>query len=108
VLDDARKILEKEFIGIDEFIDRVLDSLSNLHLFPQLQERPVIINLWGLTGVGKTAMVLRPAELLEVDKRTFRYHMGNKSDLSPNLKSILYDLFANLEIPSMLPRSRHS
>jgi hypothetical protein len=108
VLDDAREILDKEFISVDEFIDQVLDSLSNWYLFPQLQEQPVIINLWGLTGVDKTAMVLRLAELLEFDKRTFRYDMGNKSDSSPSLKSILHDLLAHLEILSTLPRSRHS
>lgn len=45
-----RSTLKAEFVGIDIVIDGVIESLSNWFLFPFLQERPVIINLWGMNG----------------------------------------------------------
>ncbi|MCB0472773.1 MAG: hypothetical protein KDC56_06915, partial [Flavobacteriaceae bacterium] len=50
ILDNTKQILKKEFIGIDHIIDEVVDAISSWYLFPDFQEKPVIINLWGLTG----------------------------------------------------------
>ena len=33
-----------------------------------MNDRPVIVNLWGLTGTGKTSLVNRLIELLEINK----------------------------------------
>lgn len=78
VLEKTRVQLKLEFVGIDGVIDRVLDSLSAWWIFPYLQERPVVLNLWGLTGVGKTSLVKRITELLDFDKRYFHFDLGNK------------------------------
>lgn len=49
--------LKQELLGIDDVIDRVIDTLRAWYVMPQLIERPVIICLWGLTGTGKTQLV---------------------------------------------------
>lgn len=64
-LNQIKVQLKTEFFGLDHIIDDVIDSLRVWYIFPQLIIRPVIINLWGLTGVGKTQLVRRIAELLE-------------------------------------------
>ena len=56
-LTTLKRKLKKKFIGIDESIDQVISSLSTWYLVPEVIDRPVIINLWGMTGVGKTEMV---------------------------------------------------
>jgi ATP-dependent Lon protease len=71
LLQVSRDILKKEFVGIDTVIDKVIDSISTWFIFPELQETPVIINLWGMTGVGKTALIIRLSYLLEFDKKFF-------------------------------------
>ena len=58
LLENAGKILKGEFVGIDIVIDKVIDSLNTWFLFPELQDKPVVINLWGMTGVGKTALII--------------------------------------------------
>jgi hypothetical protein len=48
--------LKKDFIGLEKIIDEVIDLLMPWFLFPDAQLRPTIINMWGLTGSGKTAI----------------------------------------------------
>ncbi len=70
-LQNARRILKEEFVGIDPQIDRVIDTISTWYLLPEAQERPLIINLWGMTGVGKTSLIRRLIDLIE-----FRHAYG--------------------------------
>lgn len=57
-------------------IDRVIDAIRSWYLLPSLQSRPLAVNLWGLTGTGKTSLVLRLVELLGLRDRTFRFDLG--------------------------------
>lgn len=68
LIDNAIVQLKKEFIGIDYQIDTVMDNLRTWFLFPELQERPMIINLFGMSGCGKTQLVKRISELLHIEK----------------------------------------
>ena len=68
LIDDAIVQLKKEFVGIDYQIDTVMDNLRAWFLFPELQERPMIINLFGMSGCGKTQLVKRISELLQIER----------------------------------------
>ena len=61
--------LKEEFIGIDEIIDGVISYLSVWYLMPELLTRPIIINLWGMTGVGKTDLVRKLVKYLGFQDR---------------------------------------
>lgn len=63
-LADAAAQLKAELFGIDEVIDRVIDSVRAWYVLPQCITRPVIVCLWGLTGTGKTQLTRRLAQLL--------------------------------------------
>jgi cell division protease FtsH len=65
ILENAKAQLKREFIGIDSIIDEIIRQVSPWYLFPELIEKPYVINLWGMTGVGKTALVRRIIDLLE-------------------------------------------
>lgn len=67
-LSQVKAQLKKEFIGIDEVIDKVIESITSWYLIPEMNDRLVIVNLWGLTGTGKTSLVNRLIELLEINK----------------------------------------
>lgn len=64
-LKEVNKILKNEFVGLDDIIDEVCSLIETWYLFPDGQTRPTIINLWGMTGTGKTSLVIRLFELLE-------------------------------------------
>ena len=63
-LEHIKSELKKDFFGIDDVIDRIVDSLECWYLLPEAIVFPVIVNLWGLTGVGKTDLVRKLAVLL--------------------------------------------
>ena len=67
-LEEARKILKSEFIGIDKIIDQLIQSVTPWYVTPEILERPLVISLWGITGTGKTSIVKRLFEILEISR----------------------------------------
>ena len=78
VLENARKVLKQEFIGIDKIIDEIINNVSSWYFLPGLQEKPVVVNLWGLTGVGKTSLVNRLVKLIDFETSFYRFDLGEK------------------------------
>lgn len=76
LLNQAVIDLKKEFVGIDNVIDQIAGAITSWFYFPDMQDRPVIINLWGLTGIGKTSLVKRLATLLGFTEHYFRFDLG--------------------------------
>jgi hypothetical protein len=92
ILNQARTTLKQEFIGIDNIIDNVHDAVSSWYLFPDMLEKPIVINLWGLTGVGKSALVKRIAQLLHFEEKFFPFDLGDESSKSWMIKTQLENL----------------
>jgi hypothetical protein len=57
ILEKAKSNLKAKFIGIDDIIDQLFEYLHIWYLMPQILMRPIILNLWGMTGVGKTDLI---------------------------------------------------
>lgn len=68
IVDNAIIQLKKEFIGIDEQIDLIMSNVRVWFLYPQLQSSPCVVNIFGMTGCGKSSLVKRIAELLDIEK----------------------------------------
>ena len=86
ILNAAVTQLNKEFIGLSGIIDEMVDLLLPWWLFPEHQLRPCIINLWGMTGSGKTALVKRFAQLINYQQMLLRFDMGEFGGTSTMLK----------------------
>src|SRR6056297_3773786 len=93
VLEKAEKTLKTEFVGINHVIDKIFEWIGPWYLFPNIQETPLVINLWGMTGVGKSSLVNRLVELLDFSNSRYRFDMGEISkDSNLNVKNQLKDL----------------
>jgi hypothetical protein len=68
-LENTRIELKAHFVGIDETIDDLLDYIQIWYLMPEILSRPIIVNLWGMTGVGKTDLVRRLIKCLNFQDR---------------------------------------
>ena len=66
-IDLLNKYLKSRFFGIDRVIDEICDKIKAWYFVPESMIRPQVINLWGMTGVGKTQIVRDIAEFLAKD-----------------------------------------
>jgi cell division protease FtsH len=93
-LENIQAILKTEFVGIDDVIDKVVNNVRSWYTMSFIQERPSVINLWGLTGVGKTSLILRLMELIGYSDMTFRLDLGEKEG-GMSFRNSLADLCEN-------------
>ena len=78
VLKEASRELKKHFVGLDAIIDKIIKDIETWFVMPELLTRPVIICLWGPTGVGKTDLVRRLVKLLHFSNRYCEIELTNK------------------------------
>ncbi|MFN0214361.1 MAG: AAA family ATPase [Saprospiraceae bacterium] len=76
-LEIIRVRLKQDFVGIDEIIDSLLDYIQVWYLMPEVLTRPIIVCLWGMTGVGKTDLVRRLVQHLDFQERFAEVELGN-------------------------------
>lgn len=95
ILDNAVDQLKKEFVGIDCVIDQIASTINSWFFFPEIQDRPVIINLWGLTGIGKTSLIKRLAELIGYTEHYFRFDLGECSGRYFDIQDSFKDIYEN-------------
>ena len=82
IVDNAIIILKKEFVGIDKQIDEIMDNVRTWYIYPQLQVRPLVVNLFGMSGIGKTSLVKRISQLLDIEKDYVYFNFASISESS--------------------------
>jgi len=101
LLREIKAKLKEEFFGINDVIDKLVDSIEGWYIIPDIQTKPLVINLWGMTGIGKTSLVRRLVELLNLTNSLFLFDIGERSNYSRS------DIRARLEeIYEMKPDHR--
>jgi len=101
-LEFVKKELKKKFIGIDEVIDKIIDIINLWYLTPELQFKPLIVNLWGITGVGKTDLVRTLVKLLEFTDKFIEIQMDMELGYSKTIESYLEDSDFETREPGIL------
>jgi len=84
ILESAKSELKKEFVGLNDIIDEVVDLIEPWYLFPNGQIRPTIVNLWGMTGVGKTSLVKRLFHHLDLTDSLYKFDVGDYASQDNN------------------------
>lgn len=92
ILNNTKIELRKEFVGLDDVIDELIDGIQSWYLFPEGQIRPIVLNLWGLTGVGKTSLIQALFKHLKMDDVLYKFNVGDYSGQDENR---LAHLFSN-------------
>ena len=82
IVDNAIAVLKTEFVGIDKQIDEIMDNVRTWYIYPQLQVRPLVVNLFGMSGIGKTSLVKRISELLDIEKDYIYFNFASISEQS--------------------------
>jgi hypothetical protein len=100
-LEATRADLKAYFVGIDEIIDDLLDYIQIWYLMPEILSRPIIVNLWGMTGVGKTDLVRRLVKCLSFQDRFVEIELSNVD--STSWQSSVAAILSNNEITDSKP-----
>lgn len=95
LLDNTIVQLKKEFIGIDLVIDQIAEAIGSWFFFPEMQEKPSIINLWGLTGTGKTSLVKRFSELIGFTEQYYRFDLGESTGKNFDIQDSFREIYEN-------------
>ena len=81
LLEKAKKQLKRDFRGLDSQIDTLIKAIEPWYLGTTATSKPTVVNLWSITGLGKTTMVRnlmtylnRSEQFLEItfDNRTVK------------------------------------
>jgi len=70
--------LKAHFVGLDNIIDKIIANIETWYIMPELMTRPVIVCLFGPTGVGKTDLVRRLVKQLNFSDRFCEVELANK------------------------------
>jgi|GEM_PF-3879237 len=70
-IEEAKHKLKARFIGLDKVIDQLIDSLRTWYHISHFQTRPLVINLWGSVGVGKSQLVKNLINFLGLEDSYF-------------------------------------
>ena len=70
--------LKSEFIGLDDIIDQIITSIKPWYVTPEVIERPIVVSLWGMTGTGKSSVVKRLIELLDLSSNSMVFDCGSE------------------------------
>lgn len=101
LLAKVRRTAKTKFHGIDKQIDMFIDAITGWYLYPELQTKPTVVNLWGLTGVGKTTLVRYVVGELGMGKSYSEVLMQNDTkDRMCNIKQSIN--ISNLKVPYVL------
>lgn len=99
-LTNAKKVLKENFVGLDNIIDDIIKSITPWYVTPEVINRPTVISLWGMTGTGKSSVVKKLIELLDLGEKTISFDCGRESDGSTygdSLTDKITDLLGNDE-----------
>lgn len=97
-LEETKEKLKKEFVGIDDVIDRVITSISPWYLTPEVLERPLVVSLWGLTGTGKTSLVRKISKYLDLEDKTIYFDCGEQDkDSGKSISESIDNMFGDEE-----------
>ena len=91
-LDQAKLQLKSEFDGIDDIIEQLFRILAS---WRDTANRPTIVPMFGMTGVGKTSLVNRAIDLLGLADRTFKFTCGS-ANVNDNSSKFQNDLISRL------------
>jgi hypothetical protein len=101
LLNDAVVILKQEYVGLDKVIDDIVYMMRPWHILSSIQQKPLIINLWGPTGVGKTSLIKRLFELIKLEEKLVKF--DSSYFMTSSLKDhLVYDLTQITETESCI------
>jgi cell division protease FtsH len=101
-LEVIRGKLKEKFVGIDDQINKIIESITLWYLAPEFHYRPTIISLWGTTGIGKTDLVRTLVKLLDFNDKFIEIQMDEKDTYVDTIQKKIEHYNIDFNNPSVL------
>ena len=102
-LGEVSSKLKEHFVGLDTIIDKILHNMESWYILPELISRPTIINLWGLTGVGKTDLVRKLVKYLNMSKNFVEIQLTGKGSTASSYSSSIGGILGGSNLETGVP-----
>ena len=99
----AGENLKEHFVGLDEVIDKIIKHMEVWYVMPSLLTRPCIVNLWGMTGVGKTDLVRKLIKEIDFNDNFLEIQMTNEGSSSHPYSSTMSSILSYSNIDAQKP-----
>lgn len=94
LLEKAKKRLKKDFRGLDAQIDTLVKTIEPWYLGTTVTPKPIVVNLWSITGLGKTTMVRNLMTYLNRSEQFLEIALDNRT-VKDNYSSLLFNKVTN-------------
>jgi len=101
-LEELKVFLKHEFVGLDNIIDEIVNNIQIWYVMPELQSRPMIISLWGTTGVGKTDLVRKLVKFLEFNDKFIEIQLDMKEEHVKKIQDVIENTNVDSKEPCIL------
>ena len=95
---DLKIYLKTEFIGIDDQIEQIVDYFKPFYLYPEAIRRPIVVFLAGCTGIGKTEVINKLVEFLDLRDLYSKFDVGNYTTNSYDLGKDIIEIYDRDEV----------
>lgn len=75
--------IKREFFGMDDLLSTLVNIVTGWMAHPELRRTPSVVNLWGMTGTGKSAVVRKMVEAFGLSDRTIWIDLARERSLEP-------------------------
>ena len=96
--EEAKNIVKSQFIGLDDEIEKVFDALRVWFITPSLVTQPIIINLFSMSGGGKTSLVRAISKAFDLTGNNyaeFDMAQGENSSIITSIRNRIGDTALN-------------
>lgn len=97
-LDQINRDLKKDFFGMDSTIDKVINLVKPWYAYGVNKDRPLVINLFGMTGTGKTDLIKSLLNKLNLSNKYLDCRNINKNEFKTLMEgeALIVDEIQNL------------
>jgi hypothetical protein len=94
--------LKREFFGLDDVLTRLVQTVHAWRSYAHLRSSPVVVNIWGMTGTGKSTLIRRVLQETGLEQRSVWIDLTHRPPADAVRRDLRDGLERSLPEPTVL------